>query len=317
MRKRMWWLLTMLVGLLPLTSAMAAPAQWSALMEPETLAALRDSGAQPRIVRISGDYAAGHIPGAVEASYSSFRGPDNNPGALPDMASLTETVQSLGIDAGTPVVLVHQGNGPVDMGTATRVYWTLKSLGVPDLAVLNGGFNAWREAGLPVSTEAHTVAASDYQPEWRDDWRITTEELEQRIGSDRTRIVDARPPAYYQGEEASTARPGTIAGARNLSFTSWFDGNRMRSPQALQQLLAEQGPPQQQAGTTVSFCNTGHLASINWFVMSEVIGVSNTRLYAESMTEWAQADRPLDNEPGRLRHYWDMTVDWFSELGGS
>jgi thiosulfate/3-mercaptopyruvate sulfurtransferase len=49
---------------------------------------------------------------------------------------------------------------------------------------------------------------------------------------------------------------------------------------------------------TVSFCNTGHMASINWFVMSEVAGMENVKLYAESIVEWAQSpDRPMDNEP--------------------
>jgi thiosulfate/3-mercaptopyruvate sulfurtransferase len=40
------------------------------------------------------------------------------------------------------------------------------------------------------------------------------------------------------------------------------------------------------------------MASINWFVMSEVAGMENVKLYAESIGEWAQSpDRPMDNEP--------------------
>ena len=68
---------------------------------------------------------------------------------------------------------------------------------------------------------------------------------------------------------------------------------------------------------TVSFCNTGHWASINWFVMSEVLGVENTRLYAESVAAWSEEDRPMDNQVGRLRVYTDLTARWLRDLFGA
>ncbi|MEX0903865.1 MAG: rhodanese-like domain-containing protein [Pseudohongiellaceae bacterium] len=296
--------------------AVAAPAGWSVLLEPVELAAILERNpAGVRVVHVTGDFRAGHIPGAAQAVYSQFRGPQTNPGALPDLAHLTDQVRQLGITAQTPVVIVHQGSSQSDMGAATRVYWTLKSLGVQDLAVLNGGFGAWLKQGLPVTTAAEPVAASNFEPQWLDDWRMTTNEVEALLDDASMRLIDARPPGFFEGLQASSARPGTIRGAGNLSFESWFDGNRMRSPDQVGAILASHEPPP--APVTVSFCNTGHLASINWFVMSEVLGIEHIRLYAESMTEWSQTDRPMDNEPSRLRHYWDMTTSWYNELIGS
>ena len=52
----------------------------------------------------------------------------------------------------------------------------------------------------------------------------------------------------------------------------------------------------------VSFCNTGHWAAINWFVLSEVAGQSGARMYPGSMVEWSQApgaSAAMDNVPGR------------------
>jgi thiosulfate/3-mercaptopyruvate sulfurtransferase len=108
------------------------------------------------------------------------------------------------------------------------------------------------------------------------------------------------------------ARPGTIVGAAHLSFDRWFEGGRMKRPDALRRELLSSPLPD--AAQTVSFCNTGHWASINWFVLSELLGVPDTRLYAESMVEWSQADRPMDNQPSRLAHYWRMTVAWVQGL---
>lgn len=311
MMKRFFLLLT-LTALLPAFNAHAAPDGWSPLLTPRSLASMLDSDAGLHILRISGDHAAGHIPGSVPADYPDFRGPGSNPGALPSLETLTGVVRSLGLDGISPVVLVHDGASPSDMGTATRVYWTLKSLGLRDLAILNGGFNAWQQAGLPVSTDTVEVKATDWTPRWHDDWQITTKEIEQRLDDPDVRLVDARPPAFFDGSQSSIARPGTIHGAASLSFDRWFDGNRMKSPVEVRRIAASSSLPP--APHTVSFCNTGHWASINWFVLSELVGVPDTRLYAESMAEWSQADRPMDNQPDRLAHYWDMTVDWFNGL---
>lgn len=307
-------LLLTFATLLPALSARAAPEGWSALLSPQSLAAMLDSGANLRILRVSGDHAAGHIAGSVPARYGDFRGPAGNPGALPSLETLTTVVQSLGLDETRPVVMVHDGASPADMGTATRVYWTLKSLGLQELAVLNGGFSAWQQAGLPVSTGAVSVKTTDWTPRWHDDWRITTAEIERRLDDSAVRLIDARPAAFFEGSRSSSARPGTISGAANLSFDSWFEGSRMKTPEELKQLLASSGLPETEE--TASFCNTGHLASINWFVLSELADSPGTRLYAESMTEWSQADRPMDNEPSRVAHYWDVTVEWFNGLMG-
>ncbi|MDP1930741.1 MAG: rhodanese-like domain-containing protein [Gammaproteobacteria bacterium] len=299
---------------LPL-SGFAAPQGWSPLLEPAQLKSILDSNPEVRVIHVTGDYAAGHIPGAVAAPYPQFRGPQENPGAVLDISALTPVVQRLGITATTPVAIVHQGSNPSDFGAAARVYWTLKSLGVQDLTLLNGGFNAWNAANLPVSTETASVAASTFTPEWNNDWRVTTAEVEALVADGSARLIDARPPTFFEGLQASTGRPGTIKGAGNLNFENWFEGSRVKPQPQVSSILAsyEQGA----APITVSFCNTGHQAAVNWFVMSELQGVPNTRLYAESMTEWSMEDRPMDNQPSRIKHYWEMTTDWFSGLLGS
>ncbi|MEZ5825833.1 MAG: rhodanese-like domain-containing protein [Geminicoccaceae bacterium] len=44
----------------------------------------------------------------------------------------------------------------------------------------------------------------------------------------------------------------------------------------------------------ISYCNTGHWAATNWFILSEVLGYHKVRLYDASMTSWtADPSRPL------------------------
>ena len=292
--------------------AAAAPEGWAPLLEPDTLAAMLDSDAEIRVVRVSGDYEAGHIPGAVSAPYAQWRGPPQNPGALREPEEFRDLVQSLGIEADTPVVVVHEGASTSDMGTAARVYWTLKSLGVQDLALLNGGFAAWAEAGHEVATGSSQVAHSDFDARWSEDWRVDTAEVEALVESGDARLIDARPTGFFEGITWSIARPGTIPGSGNLTFEDWFEGGRMVDAASARDIA--EAYDQTDAPLTVSFCNTGHWAAINWFALSELAGVENTRLYAESMAEWTAAGRPLDNAPGRLTVYWTQTRDWFDGL---
>jgi thiosulfate/3-mercaptopyruvate sulfurtransferase len=300
------------VALLP-GLALAAPEGWAPLLEPTELSALLDQhGDAIRVIHVSGDYAAGHIPGAGWSPYATWRSGPANPGALRDVDHLQAVVRDLGIEADTPVVVIHSGANSTDMGTAARVYWTLKSLGVQDLALLNGGFAGWAQAGLPVDTTPASFIPSDFTAVWTDTWRVTTDEVTQLASSGDARLLDARPQSFFQGLQWSIAAPGTIRGADNLTYEDFFDGTRMLGAERVRDIAAQHGFTD--GALTVSFCNTGHWAAINWFALSEVAEVPDTRLYAESMAEYAALDLPLDNAPNRVVYYWRATSRWVSDL---
>jgi thiosulfate/3-mercaptopyruvate sulfurtransferase len=291
----------------------AAPDGWSTLMSPTELSAIiaDDPLETVRVLQVNGSHGDGYIPGAVRAPYPEWRGPAANPGALPPIEALHAVLERTGIEADTPVVVVHQGAGPADFGTAARVYWTLKSLGVEDLAILNGGLAGWKAAGLPVAADEGGVFPGDWRPELSDEWRVTSAELQELIASGEVaNLVDARPPGFFEGlmrHEAATA-PGTIPGSGNLTYEVWFEGDAIVSPERARAIAEETG--QTDAPLTVSFCNTGHWAAINWFALSELAGIENTRLYAESMVEWSQTGGPMANQPSRLGWYWHLLTTW-------
>src|SRR5690554_2416023 len=289
--KRWLILLFLFAGIAPVTTAIAAtPDRWSPLLEVEALAAMLEDDI--RVIHVTGDFTAGHIPGAAHTPYPAFRGPADNPGKLPPLDELTALLQAAGIDADTPVVVVHQGSAPPDMGAATRVYWTLKSLGVEETAVLNGGFAAWQQAGLPVSTVPSDITPTRFEPQWDESWQIHSAEIMQHLDAPSLQVVDSRPAAFFEGRQATASRAGTIPGAINMSFQQFFDGNQMRPQSELQSLVADSNLTDAPIAT---FCNTGQLGSIGWFVLSEMAGIDNVRLYAESITDWADKGLPMEN----------------------
>lgn len=267
-------------------------------------------------IRSPDDYAAGHIPGAVSAPYGQWRGPANNPGQLSDNPYFEKLVRQLGLTDQQPIVVYSSGVDETDFGAAARVYWTLKYLGLTDLSVLNGGFQQWQLAQQAISNDATQVSASQLTVQNNAKLVISKDQLlEKIIQQDTTyQLLDARPPLFYQGQvKAPTASTsGTIATAQNTPFTQWFNDNdtRIRPVAEIKELVRSQGLDQAQE--TVSFCNTGHWAATNWFVLSELAGLQDVRLYPASLAEWtqAQASLPMENTPTRLEQLQAM----FSKL---
>jgi len=252
-------------------------------------------------------YETGHIAGSLPAPYPSWRGPSDNPGALPPLPALTARLQSLGIAAETPVVIVYAGTDATDFGAAARVYWTLKAHGVRDPAILNGGLKAWQAAGLPLVTGAAPAAASSSFVPAPDPRLVATRaDVQQALQSKSGLLLDARPARFFKGEtrHVAAAVPGTIAGSRNLDNALWFapDSGALLDADAVRKIAAAQGVDT--ARPTVSFCNTGHWAATNWFVLSEVLGQNDVSLYPESMVDWSRHDGPMDNVPSRLYQFW-------------
>jgi thiosulfate/3-mercaptopyruvate sulfurtransferase len=250
-------------------------------------------------------YAAGHIPGAVNAPYAQWRGPASNPGELPALPKLTALVQSLGLTPATHAVVVSSGADATDFGASARVYWTLKVLGLKELSVLNGGVKAWSAAQLAQNSEAVKVAASSFQPQLDESLIATTVEVVQHVKAKDAVLIDARPAAFFNGEtRAPSARiAGTLPDAVNLQHDKWFakgSSTFVGADQARQIAASSQLDTGKE---TVSFCNTGHWAATNWFAMSEVLGQKNVKLYPGSMTAWSQDPNglPIANKPNRVQ----------------
>ncbi|MEM7544549.1 MAG: rhodanese-like domain-containing protein [Pseudomonadota bacterium] len=258
------------------------------------------TGTAPGIIvdiRAPEDYAAGHVPGAVNAPYPLWRGPAENPGRALDDEALTSLLRSLGISEDARVTIAYQGRNATDFGAAARVYWTLKSAGLTDLAILNGGVEAWAEAGLPLSTDAPAIAPSTITVSLSPQWMMTRDEVADVVaGRSNARMIDARPLDFFEGRKKHSAatEAGTLKGALNVIHSSWFGENEQRmnaSPEAIRSILASAGyegelNPDE---TLVSFCNTGHWAATNWFALSEIAGIENVKLYPESLVGWTNA----------------------------
>jgi thiosulfate/3-mercaptopyruvate sulfurtransferase len=243
-------------------------------------------------------YRKGHIPGAIHSDYdkAGWRVPRNGvPFVVPTPAELEKLIGELGIDEESHVVVVPAGVHTSDFGSAARVYWTLKYAGVPKISILDGGYAAWTaDASNKIETEIRRPSPKIFTANIDKSLRVEGAEVEKvsRIGG--AALMDARPATFFAGKvKAPTAKAyGHIPGALNLDSAIFYDAatNRLK-PAAELAAIARALPA---SGPVVSYCNTGHWAATNWFVLSELLGRKDVTLYDGSMAEWTgDASRPI------------------------
>ncbi|MEP7029669.1 MAG: sulfurtransferase [Pseudolabrys sp.] len=249
-------------------------------------------------------FAQGHIPGSVHSDYDKGGWRVERSGVpfmVPTTAELEKLIGELGIDEDSHVVVVPAGVNVLDFGAAARTYWTLKFVGVSKVSILDGGLAAWKQAGLKLEQGAHAPSPAIFTATLDKSILAEASDVEKIEASGSATLIDARPESFYTGKEKApnASAYGHIPGALSLDSASFYDDKTSRlKPKAELAAIVSHVPQ----GAIVSYCNTGHWAATDWFVMHELLGRTNARLYAGSMVEWtSNAGRPVESS----RTKWD------------
>jgi len=245
-------------------------------------------------------YLEGHVPSAIHSDYlqDGWRvGRDDVVGLLPDAAQFETLARKLGVSDDSHVVLVPAGVNSTDFGSSARAYWTFKVFGHDNVSILDGGYAAWKaaypsriETGAPVAP-----APGNFTARFRPQGYVTTDEVRQIVDAGKgATLLDGRTREQFLGDakHPKAAAGGRIPGAELIFQENAYDlaSNRLKSVTDLQAIYGDLDPQL----PIVSYCNTGHWAATNWFVLSEVLGREDVKLYDGSMVEWtADGANPL------------------------
>jgi thiosulfate/3-mercaptopyruvate sulfurtransferase len=292
------YLAAFLLAAVPLAPARAQPVE--AVPPLVSVAWLKDHLGRPNLlivdIRAKEDFEAGHIAGAVNGSYpDAWRQSDWSLLSLP---VLTRNLADLGVADDATVVVVPAGGDSTEFGGATFVYWVLKYLGHEETAILDGGWAAWRaDPADPVAQGPSRPRRARLTVRPRPEIRATTDQVSRLLGTD-TMFVDGRSAEQYLGRSKSplVSRAGRLPGATNLPFASLYEdaAHRLKPASALAELI----PPKlaDRRAKIIAYCNTGHWSSIDWFVLHELLGYADARLYDGSMAEWTRdPHRPVES----------------------
>jgi len=238
-------------------------------------------------------YAQSHLPGARFAhSERDLAGPKNGRNGrhpLPDPEAFMAWLGRNGVDRAKQVVAYDFAAG----SASARLWWMLRWVGHERSAVLDGGWEGWVRAGLPVTSEPPKIKATSFAnvplPIWVDVGFVLS-----HLGDASVVVLDARANERFRGQaEPIDPVAGHIPGARNRPFKDNLaaDG-RFKAEEELRQAFLELlGPvkPEQ----VVHQCGSGVSACSNLLAM-EIAGLKGSRLYPGSWSEWvADASRPV------------------------
>lgn len=240
-------------------------------------------------------YDEGHIPGArFLAPLSEFSKPRAE-GALflelPSVATLDSVLEAKGISDDSRIVL-YQARGYFT--PTSRALFTLEYMGLGGrVSILDGGLDAWKAEGRPLSTEVPTVAAGRFTPRPRPELVADADYVKGHLEDKAVRIVDARDTSFYNGRETRQGRNGHIPGAASIPFSTMVDSaGKFLAPTLLKTRFADAGVTEGQ--TVVTYCHIGQQATLVWF-MARYLG-HPARLYDGSFQDWAaRTELPVVN----------------------
>lgn len=241
-------------------------------------------------------FAIGHIDGAqfanVDTDLSGAKtGADGKflgRHPLPGRIALIETLRGFGINDDTQVVAYDAHGGMF----AARLWWLLRWVGHPAVAVLDGGLVAWQASGLPMVTHAERRTPGAITERAALVSTVSVDEVVGNLSTQERTVVDARANDRYRGEN-ETIDPvgGHIPGAKNRFFKDNLTADGRFKDAA--QLKAEFAPLFGQPSKAIMQCGSGVTACHNLLAL-EVAGLPGAALYPGSWSEWvADPSRPV------------------------
>ena len=281
----------------------ATTSETSPLVDAKWLAANLD---QVRIIssgQTAEQFVEGHIPNALFVDWrTQITDPANSDlFSLPTKTQLETLLSNLGITPQTTIVLTDNRSNRI----STRLFWSLKMFGHQNVKILNGGIGAWKSAGMSMSKQNLEIAPTKYQfsnanQKYAAANIANTQDVRNSVEQGDV-LIDGRPENQYTGDVPGRVfhtnlphqRRGHIKSAINIPWKENFTADgKFKSIEALRELYKQAGVTDDQQ--VVTYCNEGLHAAAPWFVLKELLGHPNVKLYDDSMGVWAnRSDTPM------------------------
>jgi thiosulfate/3-mercaptopyruvate sulfurtransferase len=263
--------------------------------------------ADPNVVFVEVDedtaiYETNHIAGAVRLDWrTELQDPTRRD--FINQAGFEALLSAKGISNEDTVVLYGGNNN----WFAAYAYWYFTLYGHKDVRLLDGGRKKWELEGLELVAAIPQRPATNYvATAQKREYRAFRDDVLAAIGTHN--LVDVRSPDEYSGKLSAPAHlpqegaqtAGHIPTAINIPWSKTAnDDGTFKTKDELVELYAAAGLDQSK--DTIAYCRIGERSAHSWFVLNQLIGLSNVRNYDGSWTEYGSlvgVPVAVGSEPG-------------------
>ena len=229
-------------------------------------------------------YEKSHIPNSSYIDLQSDLSDKDSPYrfTMPDLKVLSENFKKVGIGEDFHIVL-YSRNGTQ---WSARIWWMLRSVGVDNVSILDGGFNEWVRLGLPTSDKILTFPKSNFKFKPRNEIFIDKEPIIKALEDKNTKILNSLTEDIHKGQNPRYGRPGRIPNSLNIPFHKLLDPETGKFLGAEELLEIFQKNEINYENKIINYCGGGIAASLEAFVLYQ-LGYKNLKIYDNSLSEWA------------------------------
>lgn len=238
-------------------------------------------------------FAKGHIPGAIQMDTNDVESQQNHWNIL-GADQLRKNFLKKGVTADTPIIIYSK-----DISAASRVAFAAYWLGVKNVKIIDGGQQAWQQAGLPMQKSvkkaspatdfgSNTVAHPEALIKTPDDL------LKAEKANPNLVLVSTRSWQEYLGNVSGYSyikEAGEVKGAvygriskssSDVAYLTNADGTIKNPTQELKYWKKKGITPNKEV---VFYCGTGWRACVPFFIAKEE-GFQNVKVYDGGWYDW-------------------------------
>ncbi|MFB3061386.1 MAG: sulfurtransferase [Candidatus Binatia bacterium] len=235
-------------------------------------------------------FAQGHIPGSVHFDLFGLSLIDTSPAPLKAFNFMIQHIFDMrGVNQNKRVVFYEETSGM----RAARGLWFLEFFGHPNVQVLDGGIQAWRQGGFPITTEVTPPVPSRLKVAEKEELLATADTVLGSLNQNESCILDTRSDDEYMGRNVRAARGGAIPGAIHIEWTRSLDERgRFKPASELKAMFLEAGvTPDKEI---IAYCQGGYRSAHSYLAL-RLLGYPRVRNYLGSWKEWGdRLDLPIE-----------------------